>query len=163
VLTAFGKEATPMFEIYAHEHPTVEQSVLPSIFLAGPSPRRAEDYNWRPEALTCLQELDFDGIVYIPLPRDGKWLDNYDAQIDWELKYLGEAWVVAFWIPRDLVHLPGFTTNVEFGDLLDSGKIVLGYPLGALKMRYLHRRAEINQISISHTLKEALQAAIHLL
>src|SRR6185369_16841030 len=102
-----------MNEVYAHEHP--QNPNLPGIFLAGPSPRGNEDYNWRPQALEILSKAGFTGNVYIPLPRDGNWLADYDAQVEWELQYLEKASVIIFWVPRDIQNLPGFTTNVEFG------------------------------------------------
>jgi len=122
--------------IYAHE--TGEGD---GIFLAGPSPRKSDDLDWRPLALDILSQGGFCGEVYVPLPRNGVWLDNYDAQIDWEVEYLNKARIIAFWIPRHIENLPGFTTNVEFGEFLHSGKIVFGYPSGADKMKYLHYRA----------------------
>jgi hypothetical protein len=124
--------------IYAHEHPVSRPGL--SIFLAGPSPRGNSDYDWRPEALDCLSSASFAGTVYVPLPRNGLYLPDYDhnAQVDWELKYLEDCDAIAFWIPRDVLKLPGFTTNVEFGLFVRTGKIVLGYPLEAQKMKYLH-------------------------
>ncbi len=149
-----------MIEIYAHEHPKSENEL--SIFLAGPSPRGKEDYNWRIKALEYLNNKKFKGMVYIPLPKDNNWLENYDAQIDWELMYLNKANAIAFWIPRDLVHLPGFTTNVEFGMFLKSDKIVLGYPKNARKMRYLHYLANLNNVPVFDTLEETLDSSIFL-
>ena len=107
--------------VFAHEHPKVKRP--DSIFLAGPSPRGKEDYNWRPEALDLLTELGFSGTVYVPLPRDGEWTDNYDGQIDWELEYLDAAGARVFWIPRS-AELPGFTTNVEYGLYLKQPNMV---------------------------------------
>jgi hypothetical protein len=132
--------------VYAHEHPVS----LPehSIFLAGPSPREPSDYNWRPEALSILKKMEYPGTVYVPLPRSGEWLSDYDAQVDWELQYLEASRVIVFWVPRDLKHLPGFTTNIEFGLFVRSGKVVLGYPENAPKMRYLHRLADKYKVPV---------------
>lgn len=143
---------------YAHEHP--ESVPLSSIFLAGPSPRGAEHYNWRPQALRILSTMGYTGVVFVPLPRDGEWLANYDAQVDWELDYLELARAVAFWIPRNLMHLPGFTTNVEYGLYLRSGKAILGYPLDAVKVRYLHHAAKRFGVPIFNTLEETMWCAI---
>lgn len=146
--------------IYAHEHP--ETLPLKSIFLAGPSPRGNEDYNWRPEALEILSGI-FDGTVYVPLPRNGVWSSNYIGQVEWELQYIDAAKVVAFWVPRHVEELPGFTTNVEFGYLVkDAGKVVLGYPPNAHKMKYLHHVATKFHAPIRHTLAETLQIAVEL-
>ncbi len=144
--------------IYVPEKPPETFSV--SIFLAGPSPRAADDLNWRPEALGILEKMGYDGVVFIPLPRSGDWSHGYDAQIDWELAHLHMADVIAFWIPRDKLKLPGFTTNVEYGMFFDSGKSVLGYPPDAHHMRYLARLAEKAHVPIASTLEETLHLAI---
>lgn len=144
--------------LYAHEH--LENKGLPSIFLAGPSPRKKDDINWRPEALSVLERLGFRGDVFVPLPRSGEWHPDYDAQIEWELEHLFLATVIAFWVPRDLTRLPGFTTNVEYGLFLLSKKIVLGYPPDAEKMRYLDFVARKFGVPFFNTLEETLKAAV---
>ncbi len=146
--------------IYAHEHPVYRPKL--SMFLAGPSPRSDDGYNWRSEALRILNRIGFTGTVYVPLPGDGNWSVDYDAQIDWENQYLDDATVIAFWIPRDLANLPGFTTNVEFGMYLKSGKIVLGYPEGAAKIRYLDGVARRNNVPVSIELEDTLRNAMAL-
>ena len=147
--------------VFAHEHPKVKRP--DSIFLAGPSPHGKEDYNWRPEALDLLTELGFSGTVYVPLPRDGEWTDNYDGQIDWELEYLDAAGARVFWIPRS-AELPGFTTNVEYGLYLKQPNMVLGYPENAIKMRYLDYVARHKfGVPVFHTLRETLACGIRLL
>ena len=146
--------------VYAHEEPVWPDNR--SIFLAGPSPRGNGEYNWRNEAWIILSRLGFTGIVYLPLPRDGKYLPDYDhvAQMDWELKHLEAAGVIAFWIPRDLNTLPGFTTNVEFGRFSRSGRAILGYPEGAPKMKYLRHIAQIDGVPVYHLLEETLAIAM---
>lgn len=132
-----------------------------SLFLAGPSPRRPDHHNWREEALDILSR-SFTGTVFVPLPRDGNWADNYDDQIVWEIDHLRLADAIAFWVPRS-DDLPGFTTNVEFGLFLRSDKIVLGYPIGAPKMRYLHALAAMHGVPVRLTLPETLESAISML
>ena len=133
-----------------------------SVFLAGPSPRGHGEDDWRQRACAYLEQIGFDGTVCIPLPRDGHYHENYDyaGQIDWELEYLDKAGAIAFWIPRDLKMLPGFTTNVEFGRFSRSGRAVLGYPEGAPKMRYLHHLARLDGVPVFHTMEETLDAAV---
>ena len=150
----------PMEVVYAHEEQP--KPAKQSLFLAGPSPRNPGDPNWRPRALTLLAER-FKGTVFVPLPRNGQWLPDYDAQIEWELRHLTSASVIAFWIPRDLKTLPGFTTNVEFGMYLKSGKIVLGSPPETPKMRYLESVARGNGVPVYHTLENTLCGALALL
>ncbi len=151
-----------MHVVYAHECPPESAKGERGIFLAGPSPRSAEDINWRPGAVDTLKEIGFTGIVYVPLPRDGNWSPEYDAQVSWELKYLEGATCIAFWIPRDLNYLPGFTTNVEFGLYVRSGKIILGYPVGAPKMKYLDLLAKKFKVPIKHTLRDTLIKAVQM-
>lgn len=45
--------------------------VTRSIFLAGPSPRKSTDYNWREMAIKTLDVLGYDGVVYAPIWRSG--------------------------------------------------------------------------------------------
>lgn len=130
--------------IYAQEDIS-KPKLLPigySVFLAGPTPRIDTPIpSWRPDMLAKLRKLDKTYIreVLIPEPRDGIWTKNYLNQVDWEEEAIAHSDILAFWIPRDVSGgMPGFTTNVEFGWWLDKKeKIVLGYPPGADKCRYL--------------------------
>ncbi len=132
-----------------------------SIFLAGPSPRADGDLNWRPEALRLLEEMGYDGVVFVPLPRiAGNWSPNYDHQVDWELLHLHMADVVVFWVPRDKKNLPAFTTNVEYGIFFDSGKAILGYPPSAEGVRYLAHIGAQEHVPIVGTLEETLRLAV---
>lgn len=111
-----------------------------SIFLAGPTPRDVNVKSWRNEAVDILKKLNFDGIVYLPESKNRAVSDDfltYGGVIDWEHERLNSSKVILFWIPRDLKTLPGFTTNVEFGYHLKSGKIVYGRPDNAPKTKYL--------------------------
>ena len=155
-----------MKEIYAFEDPLRKTfDKKPSIFLAGPSPRDLKDLNWRCEqdgALEYMNKKRFQGLVFVPLPRKGLWGDNYDGQIDWELKYLRASTVIVFWIPRDLQKLPGFTTNVEFGLFVESKKVILGHPEKAPKTGYLDYLAKLNNVPIYHTLEATLDKGMKL-
>lgn len=131
-----------------------------SIFLAGPSPRDVAHLNWRPEALKLLEELGYDGVVFVPLPENGDWRHGYDAQVAWERKYLDVADQIVFWVPRDMRALPALTTNVEFGAYYDSGRAVLGYPEGAPHMNYLKTLAVEQGAPVVGDLAAALRAAI---
>ena len=144
--------------VFAHEEWDKD---APSIFLAGPSPRQKGDINWRPAALTILDVLGFTGGVFVPLPRDGEWKSSEKvSQWDWEDEYLQKAESIAFWIPRDLVRAPGFTTNIEFGEYMKSGKIAIGSPLHAKGMGYIRHRAEKLEIPTFHGLKDVLESAM---
>jgi ADP-ribose pyrophosphatase YjhB (NUDIX family) len=134
-------------------------TVTKSIFLAGPSPRGdIADWNgtWRSEAIAILKRIGYDGHVFIPLPFAGQ---TYEETTTWEEHFLELADQIVFWVPRS-DELPGFTTNVEFGEWMDSGKVNLGYPVGTPKMRFLDRKAEKYGVAINHTLEGTLRAAV---
>lgn len=114
------------------------------MFLAGPSPREKSVIDWRIEAIRILQEIHFDGEVFIPIPEkrfyggddSAEW--TYDTQIEWECAARHVADKIVFWVPRDIENgIPAFTTNVEFGEDLHSGKMLYGRPEQAEKCRYL--------------------------
>lgn len=108
-----------------------------SIFLAGPTPRGENVKSWRTEACKILEDLGFDGVVYVPEYSTWKPKEDYVDQAMWERMALTEATVIVFWIPRSLPDMAGFTTNVEFGYWLHSNKVVYGRPNGAPKTKYL--------------------------
>lgn len=131
-----------MHIVYANQEPPAAWES--AIFLAGPTPRDAKTPSWRPEAIRILAHLGYNGVVFVPETEDGVWKHNYDDQIEWEEKCLNLADVILFWVPRELEHMPAFTTNVEWGFWMgrDPSKLVLGAPPHAPKMRYLEYYAE---------------------
>jgi 8-oxo-dGTP pyrophosphatase MutT (NUDIX family)/nucleoside 2-deoxyribosyltransferase len=144
--------------VYAKEpHPT---EVVKSIFLAGPTPRDKETKSWRPEALKILEDLGFDGHVFVPEPRDGKVFGDYVDQVEWEEKALHQADVIVFWVPRDLKTMPALTTNVEWGLWADTGKVVLGTPPEAQKVQYLQHMATKLKVANYSTLDTTLEDAV---
>jgi len=143
--------------VYAPEAPPSQ--FTKSLFLAGPSPRNPDQPNWRPEALAALEAMGYDGVVFVPLPRNGDWSHGYDAQVEWELTHLNMADVVLFWVPRSK-DLPAMTTNVEFGSFYDTGKAILGYPKDATQMRYLDHLAKTESVTVCGTLEDTLRAAV---
>lgn len=135
------------------------QLANPAIFLAGPTLRgddKTKYPDWRKEALDILEKFSFDGAVYIPSPMK----ENFGDQVDWEVYHLENADCILFWVPRDLKILPGFTTNIEFGEWLRSGKIVLGCPLDAQKVRYLIYRAKKYNVPVAETLFDTVEKSI---
>jgi 8-oxo-dGTP pyrophosphatase MutT (NUDIX family) len=83
--------------------------------------------------------------------------------VEWENEGLNQADVIVFWIPRDLKKLPGFTTNVEFGLWVKSGKVILGCPDNCPnpeRNRYLKELAIKYNVPIANTLKETLKLAL---
>ena len=108
-----------------------------SIFLAGPTPRGKDSISWRKEACKILESLGFNGVVYVPEYSSWKPKDSYVDQAMWEREALFESTVIVFWIPRYLPDMPAFTTNVEFGYWLHTGKVLYGRPGDAEKIKYL--------------------------
>lgn len=113
--------------------------------------------------------------------------ENYEPQIAWEDEGLRRADVILFWVPRDLslnlpsdtdidttpspdgsrrvdlkdlLSMPAFTTNIEWGAWFESGKVALGYPEKAPKMGYFHTKAKWLNLPIKHTLKETIERAL---
>jgi hypothetical protein len=109
----------------------------PSIFLAGPTPRSSDVPSWRPDALDLLSGLGFTGTVLVPERRNWSAKFDYLDQVEWEFVGLERCSVIAFWVPRRLPDLSGFTSNVEFGRYVGSGRCVYGRPDGAPHTRYL--------------------------
>ncbi|HKX28216.1 MAG TPA: nucleoside 2-deoxyribosyltransferase domain-containing protein [Blastocatellia bacterium] len=149
-----------MKSLYSDQEPVFDP---PSIFLAGPTPRTAEVVSWRIAALQILRQCGFSGSVLIPERHD--WVSSFDYldQVEWEFACLEAATVIVFWIPRDLLSLPGFTTNVEFGRYVSSGRCVYGRPDSAPKNRYLDWL--YHKLTGEHpcgTLDETLRTAVKL-
>lgn len=119
--------------------------------------------SWRLEAIQILGQLAYQGELYVPEPEGcGSFSSSgLDAsrQILWERTALKAAGVIAFWVPRDLNILPGFTTNVEFGEWSGSGKCVLGFPPQAQKMGYLEYVAMEKGIPLCYSLTKTLLRA----
>lgn len=62
----------------------------------------------------------------------------------WERIALTNASLIIFWIPRHLPDMPAFTTNVEFGYWLHTGKVIYGRPNDAEKIKYLDWLYEVD-------------------
>lgn len=147
--------------VYAKElHP---KEVTKSIMLCGPSPRDKDTTSWRPKAIELLEKLGYDGHVFVPEPRDGKFSGDYIDQVEWETAALSQADSIVFWVPRDMKTMPALTTNVEFGVWADSGKVVLGTPAEAEHVRYLQYMATKLKIPNYSTLDATLEEAVQTL
>lgn len=120
--------------VYAQEEapPTLSKS----IFLVGPTPRSENAASWRPAAIKALEIHGYNGVVFVP-EMSGGWLSNYNSQVEWEKKHLEMADLILAWVPRNLKTMPAFTTNVEFGKYVASGKLLYGRPANAPKTQYL--------------------------
>lgn len=134
-----------------------------SIYLAGPTDGTNYLTRWRSDVLDVLKNENFDGNVILPelkLTSDNINDFGYDRIVDWEINMMNKCDVILFWIPRDLKTLPGFTTNIEFGEFLHSNKIVVGSPENAEKVRYLKERCRRLNIKWNNTLEDCVKDAI---
>ncbi|MFJ8442278.1 nucleoside 2-deoxyribosyltransferase domain-containing protein [Kitasatospora griseola] len=139
----------------------------PSVFLAGPTPRLGSPVaSWRPEAIAELdrQWRESEALtVFSPESRGGIRAKHYDDQVGWETAAREASSVVLFWIPRDLDHMPGFTTNVEFGLDVVSRPVVLGCPPDCPnpeRNRYLIWVAQQHGAPVRDTLPGTVAAAL---
>jgi hypothetical protein len=137
-----------------------------SVFLAGPTPRSANVPSWRPAAIREIA-AQWQGqttlAVFIPEPVDGQRWAYYDNQMAWETDARAAASAILFWIPRDLRTLPGFTTNVEFGLDVTTGRAVLGCPPDCPnpeRNRYLIWLAHRHGVPVTETLEGTVAAAL---
>jgi diadenosine tetraphosphate (Ap4A) HIT family hydrolase len=146
--------------VYALEEPP--EGFYKSVFLAGPTPRSMDVKSWRPEAIYILMALGYDGVIFVPEPRDGKW-GEYDHQTDWEKRCRNLARIILYWIPRDMATMPGLTTNNEWGNDNDSGKAVLGTPPEAKSVRYQHKEAREYGVPLADTLEQTVRNALELM
>jgi len=139
-----------------------------SVFLAGPTPRRGEVPSWRPAAIEALT-TQWPGpeplTVLTPESRGGIRAAHYDDQVGWETEARATASAILFWIPRDLQTMPGFTTNVEFGLDVTTGRAVLGCPPDCPnpeRNRYLIYLARRHDVPVRETLPDTVAAALAL-
>ncbi len=144
--------------VYARQPlpPLVDGKVPNSMFLFGPTPREENIPSWRPRALDFLRQARFNGVVFVP--ENEEWgLDKviYEEQTRWEITAAGISKVRVVWIPRELAHMPAFTTNTEYGFVIafDPGSVVLGCPMGAVKVAYQKQLAR--DIMLLHAAFEA--------
>lgn len=153
-----------MVVVYAHQEPP--ESYTKSLFLAGPTPRAGASENvpsWRPEALRFLEELGYDGVVFVPEDEDGVWKDDYEGQVEWEERCLHLADCILFWVPREMKYVPALTTNTEWGVWQNSGKVVFGAPEHAKRVRYQKYYANKLGVPCAESLKETIQNALEFL
>lgn len=104
-----------------------------SVYLAG-----TNQGSWRDKAIDLLKD-DFSngGVIFCPQnnPNPNSKLkypspdnkEEYSKQINWERTWLNSSDAVIFWLPRDLENI-GLISNVEFGELVNSGRIFCGSP-----------------------------------
>ena len=131
------KSMTTYYSDQPIDHSIIENS-RHCMFLAGPTPRSNDVKSWRPDAIDVLERAKYDGVVFIPefdTTNMPQW--DYLHQVSWETWGLINAKVIVFWVPRVLETMPAFTTNVEFGRFIDSGRVIYGRPDDSVRNGYL--------------------------
>lgn len=131
-----------------------------SLFLAGPTPRDKQVKSWRPEALQFLEDIGYDGVVFVPEAKHSEYDIVWEWQVRWEEKCLNMSDCIVFWVPRELKTMPALTTNDEWGTWKNSGKVVFGCPDDAEKTRYQKYYATKLCIPQTRTLGGTLTNAI---
>ena len=122
--------------------------------------------SWRPAAVETLatQWLGPEPLtVFTPEREGGIRAAHYDDQVDWEIEARATASAILFWIPRDLQTMPGFTTNVEFGFDVTTGRAVLGCPPDCPnpeRNRYLIHIARRYGVPVRTTLSDTVAVAL---
>lgn len=124
-----------------------------SVFLAGPTPREVSVKSWRPEFVDTLRLKGFKGSVFAPENRTLGSPYDFEKQIAWEVEGLNKANIIIFWIPRVLQTMPAFTTNIEFGEFMHSGKIAVGFPPDSVNNRYIGKRCQMHKIPLFQTIE----------
>lgn len=147
--------------VYAGEEPP--EVYVASLFLAGPTPRAAEVPSWRPQAIkeiTAQWRQPSTLVVFVPEARDGMRGSDYTGQLDWERVNRNRADEIVYWVPRDMNVFPGLSTNVEFGEDMDSGRAVLGCPDHAAHVRLLQAHADQLKVPAADTLAKTVGLAL---
>ena len=118
---------------------SLPDTASPSLFLAGPTPRSGTTPSWRAGAIQRLEELAFEGAIFVPEWSDGHHLMDAVDQFEWDQHAMALADLVVFWVPRTMAQLPGLTTNIEFGRCIESrpADVLYGRPEGADATLYL--------------------------
>jgi len=104
--------------------------------------------------------LSYDGVVFLPESQDGQRQGDYDQQMAWELEAMRRSDVLLFWVPTEREALPAYTTRVEFGFQVHSGKVILGMPQDAYHTRYMKKLGQLYHLASHQTLSETVTAAL---
>lgn len=154
--------------IYAREELPHDFFHQDSVFLMGPTPRSSDVRSWRPGAIQYFDKSGFNGYILCPEDRpdsDGitRFRGDYDDQLDWEGYGLAACRVIMAYVPRNMANMPALTTNAEWGEWKDSGKVVLGSPTDAEKNRYLEHYARKLGVPLATTMEDTVAATFELL
>lgn len=108
-----------------------------SIFLAGPVPADGSNKAWRNiEAIPLLEEMGFNGIVYVPEFSSSIQVRNRQEIRMWELRALYLAHKIVCWLPYPVdlsdpdILSPTLTNYIPADEIIEeySDKILYGRP-----------------------------------
>ena len=125
--------------VYSDNKITKDMFNKHTIMLCGPTPRTSDVKSWRPEALKILEDLKYDGLVFVPEWSIPASHIDFTEQVEWERTGLCGCTCIAFWVPRKMGEMPALTTNVEFGSYLTKrpSAVIYGRPNWAEHCHYL--------------------------
>lgn len=135
----------------------------PSIFLAGPTPRKSFIKSWRPRALQMISRHRKDLVVYYPEPvAADKWSPDSEEHLNWRRFAMLRSSVILFWVDRKLDSMPGFRTNNDWGfwTARDPERLVLAYPKNTTGMRGMHNDALYYDVPYAHSLSSGISVAV---
>lgn len=149
---------------------------MPGIFLAGPI-QGARD--WQAEAISLIAEnmKDIKENFFIASPRTKEWQKGYDfeAQIDWETKYLtaaGNTGVIMFWLCNESEHFCerayAQTTRFELAEWVTAArewdtKLVVGFDTKFSGTKYIMHRLMRSKIPMCGSLEETVAKTVEIL
>ncbi|ATY17281.1 hypothetical protein CU254_42620 (plasmid) [Amycolatopsis sp. AA4] len=140
----------------------------PSVFLAGPTAVSGGPVpSWRPDAVDLFGRLwRQPEPLAVMTPENPVRARRYINQFTWENASRKHAKAIMYWIPRDMVSLPGMTTNVEFGYDVAAGRtVVLGCPPDCpdpRRNKYLVHLARAHGVPVRTTLRDTVETAARL-
>lgn len=132
-----------------------------SIYLTGPVISDEKTPSWRREACKKLEELGFDGVVYVP-EISTKEKEKTKEQENWESIVLLDTTIICFWIPKETEEFSYTDSALDFGYWLSSRKVLYGTNAETKKTRYLdwlyrldYKRGPVN--NLEDLLKQAIE------
>lgn len=155
-------------EFLYEENEDIYDYKVPSIYLAGPD--NSPDIfapSWRNEAIHILDDLKFNGRVYVPEISDYNQYNKNDyTESDknkWIYNHMDNADLVVFWFPNNIVDIKSY---IDFGYMLGNrrNQVVLGYPESDINIENMKRLYDLsNDYGTTHRLDFLLIKAIKIL
>jgi len=107
MMTCFQKLRREVYMKVKYYGDKIEKSNK-AISLCEPTPRNNKVMSWGKEALAILQNIGYDGIVYVPELKDEMPVfKTKDEQVSWERDCYINSNVILFWVPRKFPSMLG--------------------------------------------------------